>query len=221
MIKIENKTQVEEYYNHFPLVDYFGFDIKPFTKIIQFENDELILREGEEPNYLFYLIDGRAKLFLTHDNGRISLVNFLSAPCFIGEMELLDAQRFANGVKAITKCTCFAIQIKLCKEQILQDLKFLRHICVFLGKKAIINTDNYSRNQSYPLDVRLAVFILTVSNNGYYRERHTEIAEYLGVTYRHLLYVLAGFVKKGIVKKTPQGYHIENIKMLREIAEKR
>lgn len=221
MIKIENKTQVEEYYNHFPLVDYFGFDIKPFTKIIQFENDELILREGEEPNYLFYLIDGRAKLFLTHDNGRISLVNFLSAPCFIGEMELLDAQRFANGVKAITKCTCFAIQIKLCKEQILQDSKFLRHICVFLGKKAIINTDNYSRNQSYPLDVRLAVFILTVSNNGYYRERHTEVAEYLGVTYRHLLYVLAGFVKRGIVKKTPQGYHIENIKMLREIAEKR
>lgn len=221
MIKIENKTQVEEYYNHFPLVDYFGFDIKPFTKTIQFENDELILREGEEPNYLFYLIDGRAKLFLTHDNGRISLVNFLSAPCFIGEMELLDAQRFANGVKAITKCTCFAIQIELCKEQILQDSKFLRHICVFLGKKAIMNTDNYSRNQSYPLDVRLAVFILTVSNNGYYRERHTEVAEYLGVTYRHLLYVLADFVKRGIVKKTPQGYHIENIKMLREIAEKR
>lgn len=221
MIQIENKTQVEEYYNHFPLVDYFGFDVKPFTKIIQFENDELILREGEEPYYLFYLIDGRAKLFLTHDNGRISLVNFLSAPCFIGEMELLDAQRFANGVKAITKCTCFAIQSKLCKEQILQDAKFLRHICVFLGKKAISNTDNYSRNQSYPLDVRLAVFILTVSNNGYYRERHTEVAEYLGVTYRHLLYVLADFVKRGIVKKTPQGYHIENIKMLREIAETR
>lgn len=47
------------------------------------------------------------------------------------------------------------------------------------------------------------------------------IAEYLGVTYRHLLYVLAGFVKRGIVKKTPQGYHNENIKILREIAEKR
>ena len=221
MITIRNKSQVEEYYNHFPLVDYFGIDIKPFTKIIQFENDELILQEGEEPNYLFYLIDGHAKLFLTHDNGRISLVNFLSAPCFIGEMELLDAQRFANGVKAITKCTCFAIQIKLCKEQILQDTKFLRHICVFLGKKAVMNTYNYSRNQSYPLDVRLAAFILTVSNNGYYREKHTEVAEYLGVTYRHLLYVLADFVKRGIVKKTPQGYHIENTNMLRESAEKR
>lgn len=44
------------------------------------------------------------------------------------------------------------------------------------------------------------------------------IAEYLDVTYRHLLYVLAGFVKRGIVKKT-SGYHNENIIMLRDCRE--
>lgn len=220
MIIIEDKMQ-EEYYNHFPLMDYFGFDVRPYTKIVQFETDELILREGDEPDFLYYLIDGRAKLFLSHENGRISLINFLSAPCFIGEMELLDAQKFANGVKAITNCTCYAINTKLCKKQILQDTKFLRHVCVFLGKKAIGNTDNYSRNQSYPLNVRLAEFILATSYNGYYREKHTETAEYLGVTYRHLLYVLADFVKNGIIKKTQQGYHIEDVEKLKEIAAKR
>lgn len=220
MIQIEDRNQIKEYYSRFPMNDYFGTDIQPFTRIVQFEPDDVILREGEEPEYLYYLIEGRAKLFLTHENGRISLVNFLSAPCFIGEMELLEAQKYANGVKAITICTCFAIQTRLCKTQLLQDTRFLRHICVFLGKKAISNTDNYSRNQSYPLDVRLAAFILTTANNGYYRERHTEAAEYLGVTYRHLLYVLADFVKKGLVKKTPQGYHIENQAVLREIAER-
>lgn len=220
MIQIEDRNQIKEYYSRFPMNDYFGTDIQPFTRIVQFEPDDVILREGEEPEYLYYLIEGRAKLFLTHENGRISLVNFLSAPCFIGEMELLEAQKYANGVKAITICTCFAIQTRLCKTQLLQDTRFLQHICVFLGKKAISNTDNYSRNQSYPLDVRLAAFILTTANNGYYRERHTEAAEYLGVTYRHLLYVLADFVKKGLVKKTPQGYHIENQAVLREIAER-
>ena len=50
---------------------------------------------------------------------------------------------------------------------------------------------------------------------------HKLIAEYLNVTYRHLLYVLLGFVKRGIVKKTPQGYYNGNVKMLREIEEKR
>lgn len=219
MKQVTDAAQIEEYYNHFPLMDYFNFDVLPFTKILQFEPDELILQEGASPDYLFYLFDGRAKLFLTHENGRISLVNFLSAPCFIGEMELLDAQRYANGVKAITVCTCFAIQTSFCKERLLQDNKFLRHICVFLGKKAIGNTAHYSKNQTYSLDVRLANFILTTAHNQYYREKHTEASEFLGVTYRHLLYVLSDFVKCGYLEKTEQGYYIQDLSTLRKIAE--
>jgi CRP-like cAMP-binding protein len=219
MKHIKNKNQIEGYYNHFPLSDYFGFDIRPYITVVQFEPEELILQEGEEPEFLYYLIDGRAKLYLSHDNGRISLINFLSAPCFIGEMELIQAQMTSNGVKAITACTCFAIRIMRCKEKLLNDTTFLRYLCVFLGKKALGNTYNYSRNQSYALDVRLAIFILLTATNGYYRERHTEVAEFLGVTYRHLLYVLADFVKSGVLEKTPQGYHIANVKGLRRIAD--
>lgn len=215
---IENSEQVEAYYNHFPLEEYFSFDIRPFTRIVQFEPDELIMVEGDEPGCLYYLIDGRVKVFLTQENGRVSLANFLTAPSFIGEMELLDAQQFANGVMALTVCTCFAIQKQYCKEQLLEDTRFLRQIAVYMGKKAIGNTENYLRNLTYPLDVRLADFILQTATSGYYRERHTEVAEYLGVTYRHLLYVLADFVKKGFVKKTTQGYHIENVQALRAIA---
>jgi CRP-like cAMP-binding protein len=219
MKQIKDKNQIEGYYNHFPLSDYFGFDIRPYITVVQFEPEELILQEGEEPEFLYYLIDGRAKLFLAHDNGRISLINFLSAPCFIGEMELIQAQMTSNGVKAITACTCFAIRILRCKEKLLNDTTFLRYLCVFLGKKALGNTYNYSRNQSYALDVRLANFILLTATNAYYRERHTEVAEFLGVTYRHLLYVLADFVKSGVLEKTPQGYHIADVKGLRRIAD--
>ena len=90
---------------------------------------------------------------------------------------------------------------------------------MFLSQKAIGNTYNYSRNQSYPLEVRLANFILTTSYNRMYREKHTEVSEFLGVTYRHLLYVLAGFVKREYLKKTEQGYYIQDLDALRNIAE--
>lgn len=219
MKHIKDKNQIEEYYNQFPLSDYFGFDIQPYITVVQFEPGDLILKEGDEPEFLYYLVDGRAKLFLSHDNGRISLINFLSAPCFIGEMELIEAQVTSNGVKAITSCTCFAVRITRCKEKLFNDTTFLRYLCVLLGKKAIGNSYNYSINQSYALDVRLATFILLTATNGYYRERHTEVAEFLGVTYRHLLYVLACFVKTGILEKTPQGYHIVDVKKLKRIAD--
>ncbi|MBO5094332.1 MAG: transcriptional regulator YeiL [Lachnospiraceae bacterium] len=219
MVTINDCGIMEDYYNHFPLSDYFGFDIHPYISIIQFDSEESLLQEGRIPHFLYYLIEGRAKLFLSQGNGRISLINFLNAPCFIGEMELLGAQEVANGVTAITPCTCYAIRVNECKDKILNDTKFLRYLCLFLSQKAIGNTYNYSKNQSYPLEVRLANFILITSCNRVYCERHTEVSEFLGVTYRHLLYVLANFVKSGYLKKTKSGYYIQDLDALRKIAE--
>lgn len=219
MIVIREKELLEEYNRKVPLSDYFGFDVSPYTSIVRFDSMENILSEGEKPDSLYYLIGGRAKLFLSHENGRISLINFLDAPCFVGEMELLGAQEAANGVTAITPCTCYQILIYQCRDRLLNDTKFLRFLCLFLSQKAIGNTYHYSKNQSYPLAVRLANFILFTSCNKMYRERHTEAADFLGVTYRHLLYVLADFVKCGYLKKTEQGYYIQDLAALRKIAE--
>ena len=218
MIVIEDNLAIEEYYNHFPLSDFFTFDIRPYTSIVKFNSTENILEENQKIPYLYYLIDGRAKLVLSHENGRISLINFLNAPCFLGEMELLGAQETSNGVIAITPCICYRIDISKCENLMLNDTKFLRCLCLFLSKKAISNTYNYSLNQSYPLENRLANFILLTSYNGLYRERHTEVSEFLGVTYRHLLYVLADFVKRGILEKTAAGYCIKNLDELRSLA---
>lgn len=195
----------------------FDMDIKPYLEIKEFAPDEFIMREGEHSEYLYYLTEGRAKLFLSQENGWISLINFIEAPCFIGEMELLDENRLPQGVKAISLCRCYRIQLAKCREVLLQDTKFLRYLCRFLSKKATDNTNNYIRNQAYPLKVRFAEFILKMSVNGYYREPHTEAAEFLGVTYRHLLYVLAQFVEEDLLEKTKSGYRILNEKGLNRV----
>lgn len=199
------------------IADFFSFDIGPYLTMAEFDSDDSIMQEGERPSRLYYLIKGRAKLFLSHENGRISLINFLDAPCFIGEMELLGAQETANGVIAITPCVCYAVRVEECRERLLSDTKFLRHLCLFLSQKAIGNTANYSRNQSYPLEVRLANFILMTMRNRFYREKHTEASEFLGVTYRHLLYVLADFVKRGLLVRTGHGYYVKDVEGLKSV----
>lgn len=215
---VKDGDLIEEYSHRFPLTEFFTFDIQPYTSIVKFETEESILTEGRKSPYLYYLLEGRAKLFLSHENGRVSLINFLDAPCFIGEMELIGAQEVPSGVTAVTPCLCYAIHLQDCKNEILSDIKFLRELCLFLGQKALDNTRNYSKNQSYPLEVRLADFILKTANQNIYRERHTEAAEFLGVTYRHFLYVLADFKDRGILDKTEQGYLIQDREKLLEIA---
>ena len=197
------------YCSKYPLNDLFEEKIDNY-EIVQFDSDELIIKEGQKLSYLYYLIEGKAKLFLTHENGSITLVNFIQAPSFIGEMELLGTLDCAKGVKALSKCICYRIDVNKYYDQMINDKKFLRKLCIFLSKKASDNTDNYSRNQSLPLNTRFSSFILMTQQDGIYREKHTETAQYLGVSYRHLLYVLADFVKKGYVEKTLQGYRIVN-----------
>lgn len=72
---IRKKEIVEEYISQFPLSDYFSFDVSPYMSIVKFDSMENILREGEKPESLYYLINGRAKLFLSHENGRVSLID--------------------------------------------------------------------------------------------------------------------------------------------------
>lgn len=108
MIVINETEVLEKYDNQFSLSDYFSFDIRPYISIVTFDSIESILCEGESPAFLYYLIEGRAKLFLSQGNGRISLINFLNAPCFIGEMELPGAQEAANGVAALPAFTLCA-----------------------------------------------------------------------------------------------------------------
>lgn len=206
--------------NEFRLEDFFSFDIRPFCSVVKFDTAAPILREGAASSCLYYLTEGRAKLYLTHENGRVSLINFLDAPCFIGEMEFIGAQACTKGVSAITPCTCYRIDTEHCRDLILEDAKFLRCLCLFLGQKTLSNTANYTRNQAYPLENRLAAFILMTAAGGIYRERHTEAAEFLGVSYRHLLYVLADFVKRNILNKTKTGYLITDAHALHDLADK-
>lgn len=218
MKQITDPEYIEKCKTLFQPQNFFSFDIFPFIHVVEFDTNEFLLVDGETPKYLYYLFEGSAKLYLTHSNGKISLINFTNAPCFLGEMELIGAQESANCVKAITKCVCYAIEIKTIKQQLMQDSVFLRYLCHFLATKAINNTSNYSKNQTYPLENRLAEFILQTSHNGIYTKKHTEASEFLGVTYRHFLYVLADFVKQDILVKTSSGYKILSHEKLVELS---
>ena len=63
---------------HFPLEDYFDFDIRSFAVPVQFESGDIILSEGEANDALFFLERGRVKVSVT-------------VPCAAAEINLSSA----------------------------------------------------------------------------------------------------------------------------------
>lgn len=212
------QKQFEYYCSNTDFLSHFDFDITPYLSVVEFDGDETILHEGTRPPFLYYIISGSLKRYVTHENGRVSLVNFLSGPCFIGEIEMLQKQRVAKGVKAITACVAFAVDFAACEDRILNDNKFLRHLIFYLSRNSVKSGYRQAANRAWPLKNRLARFILNTSHNNIYRQRHTETSEYLGVTYRHLLYVIAELVEAGILCRTKRGYEITDRPALEKLA---
>ena len=210
----KNKEIISQLLEHSDFKSFFSFDISPYIEVHTFDSKETICREGDQLLYLYYLVSGKAKIYMSHKNGKTSLISFIEAPSIIGEMGLIGVEPYAKGIEAMTMCTCLAIQIKPNKPQLLQDAHFLLRLCTLMGEKTLLRTEKYAKSYGYPFENRLAAFILLTEQNGLYGEKHTEVSEYLNISYRHLLYVLNHFCKRNWLKKDGRKYLIVNQEQL-------
>ncbi|HWI49937.1 MAG TPA: transcriptional regulator YeiL [Rummeliibacillus sp.] len=197
----------------------FSFSIEELIEVREYQRDEWIIQEGMRPDFLFYVIEGKAKIYVTHQNGKVSLINMIKAKDYIGEMELLNEEYYTKGIQASTKTICCALPFYCYRERLLEDVTFLRELTQFLSVKATHMAAKYSQSLAFPLETRLADFILQTVDEGIYKEKHVTVCDYLGVSYRHLLYVIAQFCDKGYLQKEGRHYRIKQYNSLYELAE--
>ncbi|GAU77602.1 transcriptional regulator YeiL [Fusibacter sp. 3D3] len=196
------KSKVEQYKDLFE-------SVYPFIQVEIFEANENIVYFNEEISHLRYLIKGRAKTSLVHENGKRSIIQFVMPDEFIGELSLIDVEKQPKDVVAISECICISLAFLDVKAILLKDDKFLLALSRYIGQKLLKRTWFNSKNQNYELKNRLAAHVLMSSNKGIYQEKHTETAEFLGVSYRHLLHTFYNFQAEGLIAKQKKGYKID------------
>ena len=59
MVLPKNQKMLQEWQNRFPLENYFGFDINPYTSFVQYDSEATILEEGESKEVLYILWEGK------------------------------------------------------------------------------------------------------------------------------------------------------------------
>lgn len=218
-MEIYKNEKRQRYLEDYSIASLFSFSIEEVIQVHEYQRDEWLIREGMRPDFLFYVIEGKAKIYVTHQNGKVSLINFISANDFIGEMELLNEVYYTKGIQCSTKTVCFALPFHSCRMRLLEDAKFLRELANFLSVKATNMAAKYSQSLAFPLENRLADFILQTTDEEIYKEKHVTVCDFLGVSYRHLLHVLAQFCDKGYLQKDGRHYRIRQYSPLHDLAE--
>jgi CRP-like cAMP-binding protein len=218
-MEIYKNEKRQQYVKEHSIEHLFSIPVGEFMEVREYKRDEWIIQEGMRPEFLFYVMEGKAKVYVTHQNGRVSLINFVTEHDYIGEMELLNEVYYTKGIQASTKTICFALPFSRFKGKLLEDVTFLRELSKFLSVKATQMTAKYSQSLAFPLENRLADFILRTADHEVYKEKHVLVCDFLGVSYRHLLYVLAQFCEKGYLEKEARHYRIRQPRPLYELAE--
>ena len=208
-----NQNEMEIYNKYLPLFE----KVQDHVACYRCNQKEMIIDSKKKLDHLYFLLSGKAKITLIHEDGKRSIVHFVGPEEFIGELTLIDVEESPKDVTCLSECVCMTVGMDVAREYLLHDNEFLLIMSRYIGKKLLDRTWFHSKQQSFELRYRLAAYILLAENDGYYDERHTETAEFLGVSYRHLLQTFQLFKIEGLLNKTKQGYVI-NREGLYEIA---
>lgn len=200
-----------------PVKRLMGIPLEKVAHLELFQRGERIIRYDQGTEMLYVLLEGKAKIYMIHEDGKRSIIHFMRSGELIGELSLLEVEERTKDVVAQSNCLCLAIPLKEARA-LLEDQTFLKQLNIYLAKKLLTRTDRFSQGLNYPLINRLAAFILYTESEGVYQERHTEVAEYLSVSYRHLLHTFQLLRESGLIVKETPGYRIINQAKLEKLA---
>lgn len=225
MKKIDDRFIIKTFYNKFKIDELFEKDMSDDIKLLRFEKNEYLCREGEELEYFLFLVEGKAKVFKTLPNGKSSLLSFYNSLGVIGDLEFINEEVASGTLQALSTCNCLAIPMDIARVKLINDCKFLRFSCLRLAEKLADISTSSSINLLYPLENRLASYIneLMIESNSEieyvdFDESLSGVAENLGSSYRHLLRTLNSLIEKNILDKDKLGYKVIDKNKLADLA---
>ena len=217
-MRIKDSAVSERYIDLYPLERMFSFPVRMYLHVHALAKGEYLFRTDDAVNRLYFLVEGRAKSYIIHPNGRESLLAFPGPGTVMGDMELVGSVTESYMVQALEPCIAIELNLRDCREQVLGVAKFLLLLCRLMGNKLYRKDAHLSAVQSFTLKSKLAEFIFMTQSDGVFSEPLTQTAQYLGVSYRHLQRAVAHFCESGILKREEKKYRIVGRAALENLA---
>lgn len=183
-----------------------------------FLKNENIYKLNSSVTHCYFILSGTAKIYIDHKNGRRSILDFVGKNDWVGELSLFCHESNIKENKVLQDIQCLEFDMnelrKLCKEN--GEVSF--YFASYISNKLLVRSYRMSESLNYSLNRRLAAFILHYQQNGIYSIPHTDVSEYMNVSYRHVLYVIKQFCELGILKKEKgKEYIISDIEKLKDL----
>ncbi|MDC7231629.1 MAG: cyclic nucleotide-binding domain-containing protein [Spirochaetales bacterium] len=194
-------------------------------ELCRYSPGEFIFHGGEKRKWFFLYVEGKSKVYRVLENGEIMLVRFYKPFQLMGDLEVFMESHSISTVKAISPVCCLRLPIDLVKKECRSNITLVNHLARGLAEKLASFNTTAAVNQHYTLDVRLASYLCMIylegdefkeSKDEMGTENLSEMADFLGCSYRHLGRTLEVFKKERLIEKKGRSIRILDAQGLRE-----
>lgn len=211
---------MQVYIDRFQLRDVMPESFIQQLRLVTYDKGEFIIQQGEQPAFLYFLVEGRTKVFASSDEGKKLILAFNSPFAVLGDIEFIQQAPYLNTVEAISKVTLLRLPLSIVQQDGMQHLPFMTFILNTLTRKFYINADASRFNLMYDVEVRLASYLLSMTTEDESVSIHhlRDAADLIGTSYRHLNRIISQLSDVGYIVRKNRAIHILNRAALYELA---
>jgi CRP-like cAMP-binding protein len=205
----KDKEQLQSYLDFYKLGSIFSEQIFPHLSLYYFEQGELICSQGDPSEYLYLLVEGKVKIFTTSPEGRTLILSFKTPLELIGDIEYVRDIDIINTVEAVSSVYMIGVHHRWLRKYGKDYAPLLQFLLDIITRKFTIKSNSMSFNMMYPVEVRLASYLLSVSfdeSESHFNEQLSinikDAANLIGTSYRHLNRVIGQFCAEGMIERS-------------------
>ena len=143
--------------------------------VLEFDAGEILCLDGEPVEWLFFLLEGRAKIFMTADTGENLILNLWDGYGVLCDMELFMGDGIYHAsCRAITPVRGIALPLDVNREILLGCNEYLRRTCRSFAR-SMAKDRNVFNNILYPVEARLCSYIAMNGTEGRSEEHTSEL----------------------------------------------
>lgn len=182
-----------------------------------FDAGETIFHQDRPMDCLYLVVRGTAKICTNARNGKNLILCYYVSQEILGDIELaLGNYQAASTAIAVSEFSCIGIPFVQNCAYLKQNIDFMNIISRSLSTKLLASSNSYTAAALHTSEERLCSYILLSEHNGRFTDVLVDVAQSVGMSYRHIFRIINKLCKEGIMEKTEGGFRILNRELLKK-----
>lgn len=191
-------------------------------RLIHLKKGEYIFHAKEKLQFLYILVEGRAKIIPSSKEGKLAMIDYVEPKAITGDLEAAigNAHPYLHDAQVLEDTLLIGIPYKLLETKLMFHVPFLRLMCRQVGEKLELASKKHYRKALYRAKNIVSKALVTQSKelkDTAFPFSCKETALSVGISERHLRRILNELEEEGLVEKLGRRIRILDIELLKNM----